>query len=67
MGIVAARRLGELLDDMRWRRQVGVAHAEIDDVGAGGARARLQPIDLLEDVRRQSPNAMKLAHVAPLQ
>ena len=65
MRVVAAGRLGELLDDVRRRRQVGIAHAEIDDVGAGGARARLQAIDLLEDIRRQTPHAMKLAHFVP--
>ena len=34
--------------------QVRIAHAEVDDVGAAGARGGLQPVDLLEDVRRQA-------------
>ena len=44
------------------RRQVGIAHAEIDDVGAGIARGRLGAVDLLEDVRRQAADAVKLFH-----
>ena len=65
MGVVAPRGLGQLLDDMRRRRQVGIAHAEVDDVGAAGPGARLQPVDLLEDIRRQPPHAVELAHRIP--
>ena len=52
----------ELLDHMGGRRQVGIAHAEIDDVGAGIACCGLGAVDLLEDVGRQTPDAMKLFH-----
>ena len=55
----------ELLDDMRGRRQVGIAHAEIDDIGAGVARRRLGPVDLLEHVRRQPADAVKFFHGMP--
>ena len=54
-------RLDQLLDDMRRRRHVRIAHAEIDDVGAARARLRLQPVDLLENVGRQAPDAVKFA------
>ena len=47
---------------MRRRRQVGIAHAEIDDVGAGITGRGLRAIDLLEDVGRQTPNAVKFFH-----
>jgi hypothetical protein len=42
----------ELLDDMRRRRQVGIAHAKIDDVGTTVASTGLGAVDLLENVRR---------------
>ena len=44
------------------RGQIGIAHAEIDDVGAGGAGLGLELVDLLEDVRRQAPHPVKVAH-----
>src|SRR5262245_51419967 len=43
-------------------RQVGVAHAEINDIGARIACRRLRAIDLLEDIGRQTPNAVELFH-----
>ena len=52
----------ELVDHMLGRGQIGVAHAEIDDVGAGGAGLGLELVDLLEDVRRQAPHPVKVAH-----
>src|SRR5262245_8085262 len=47
---------------MRRRRQVRIAHAEVDDIGAPIARRRLGAIDLFENVGRQAPNAVKLFH-----
>src|SRR5205823_4158534 len=52
----------EFFDHMRGGRQVGISHAEIDDIGARIACRGLRAIDLLEDVRRQTPNAVKLFH-----
>src|SRR5262249_12476402 len=57
-----ANHLAKLVDDRLGGRQVGVAHAEIDDVGAARAGAGLQPIYLLEDVRRQPADLVKLFH-----
>ncbi|HEX9590108.1 MAG TPA: hypothetical protein VGA15_20470, partial [Bradyrhizobium sp.] len=34
----------------------------IDDIGPGIARGRLGPVDLLEHVRRQTANAVKIFH-----
>src|SRR5437868_6029178 len=47
---------------MRRRRQVGIAHAEVNDVGAAIAGDCLGAIDLLKDVRRQPADAIKLFH-----
>ena len=47
---------------MLGRGQVGIAHAEIDDVGAAGAGLGLELVDLLEDIRRQTPHPVKIAH-----
>src|SRR5262249_29535123 len=44
------------------RRQIGIAHAEVDDVGASIPRGRLGPIDLLEHVGRKAANAVKIFH-----
>ena len=60
VGARAAHGLDELLDDMRGRVHVGVAHAEVDDVHALGAVAGLQPVDLGEDVRGQALDAVEL-------
>ena len=46
VGARLAERLLHLLDDVRRRRQVRIAHAEIDDVGAGVAGHRLGAVDL---------------------
>ena len=51
--------LDELGDDMRRGRPVRVAHAEIDHVAPGGARLRLQRVDLGEDIGRQALDAVE--------
>src|SRR5665213_1986324 len=50
---------------MRRRRQVGIAHAEIDNVGAAVAGRRLSAVDLLEHIGRQSADTIKLFHGNP--
>ena len=40
----------------------GIAHAEVDDVGAGVARGRLGAVDLLEHVGRQAADAVEVFH-----
>src|SRR5205085_762528 len=57
-----AQRLLQFLDHMGRRRQVRVAHAEVDDVGTGVPRGRLGPVDLFEHVRRQTADAVKIFH-----
>ena len=58
----AGDRLDELVDNVLGRRHVRVAHAEINDVGSPVAGGGLQLVDLFEDVRRQTFDAMKLVH-----
>ncbi len=43
-------------------RQVGVAHAEVDDVGAGVAGLGLGAVHLFEHVRRQAADAVEFFH-----
>ena len=62
VGARLADRFNELVEHVLGRGQIGVAHAEIDNVGAGGAGLGLQHVDLLEDVRRQAPHPVKVAH-----
>ena len=55
-----ADRLDQLVDDVLRRRHVGVAHAEIDDVGAARARRRLQAVHFRKYIGRQALDAVKL-------
>jgi hypothetical protein len=41
-------------------RAVGIAHAEVDDVLAAGARRRFHRIDLGEHIGRQPANAVEV-------
>ncbi len=62
VGARLAERLFQLVDDMLRRGQIGIAHAEIDDIGACVACRCLGAIDLLEHIGRQAANAMKFFH-----
>src|ERR1700743_603725 len=44
------------------RRQGRIAHAEVDDIGARVPCGRLGLVDLLEHIRRQSADAVKIFH-----
>ena len=54
-------RLDQFGDDMRRRRAVGIAHAEVDDVLPGAPRLCLGRVHFGEDVGRQAADAMELA------
>ena len=60
MGARVLHRLDQLGDDVRRRRAVGIAHAEIDDVLAGNPGLRLRRVDLGEHVGRQAADAVEL-------
>ncbi len=53
------RRLAKLVDDMRRRRHVGIAHAEVNDVALFRAQLRLEFVHFLKDVRRQFLDAVE--------
>ena len=61
VGVVACRRLDELVDDVRRRGLVGVAHAEVDDVLAAMTCGRLELVDGAEDVRGQAVDAGEMS------
>ena len=67
VGARLAERLLHLLDDVSRRRQVRIAHAEIDDVGAGVAGHRLGAIDRFEHVGRQTLDAVEFFHRRSLE
>jgi hypothetical protein len=60
MRIAAPNRFPQLLDDVRRCRLVRVAHAEINDVLSASARGLLQFTDDIEDVGRETLNALKM-------
>ena len=62
VGARLAERILQLLEHVRRRRQIGIAHAEIDDVGAAVARTGLRPVHLFEHVGRQSADAVEIVH-----
>src|SRR5213078_4901593 len=60
VGARLAGGLDQLLDDVARGRQVGIAHAEVDDVGAGIAGGGLDAVDLLEHVGRQALDTVEV-------
>ena len=52
--------LDQLVDDVLRRRHIGIAHAEIDDVGTTRARCRFEQVDFGKNVWRQALDAVKL-------
>ena len=65
-GITVGARLADgfhqFVENMLRRRQIRVAHTEVDDVGAVSSRAGLQPIDLFKHIGRQAPDLVKVVH-----
>ncbi len=59
MGARILDRLDQLLDDMRRRRPVGIAHAKVDHIATRRSRLRLQRIHFGEDIGRQSLDAIE--------
>ncbi len=62
VGLGLFHRLDQLVDDVRRRRHVRIAHAEIDDVDALCAQLRLDLVDFFEDVGGQAADTVKVAH-----
>jgi hypothetical protein len=53
------RDFAQLVDDVLGRRQIGVAHAEIDDVLARRARRCPHAVDFGDDIGRQALDAVE--------
>jgi hypothetical protein len=49
----------QLVDDVLGRRQVRIAHAEIDDIAPRLAAGGLHPVHFREHIRRQAPLPVK--------
>ena len=60
MGVGLGGDFGKLFDDMRRWRQIGVAHAEIDDVVTAGARRGPHRVDFGDDIGRQAADAVEI-------
>ena len=63
MGAGVLHRLLQLLDDGGRGRQVGVAHAEVDDIDTGSAQPRLDRVDVVEHIGRQAADAVEIVHL----
>jgi len=62
MGSRFADRFAQFVDDEIRRRQIRVAHPEVDDVGAVGPRRSFQAIDLFKHVWRQASYLVEFIH-----
>ena len=60
MGVLALRRLYQLVDDVLGRRLIRIAHPEIDDVLTPGSGGLLQFTYDIEDIRRQTLDTGKI-------
>ena len=68
MGARITDRFHQFFDNMLRCRQIGVTHAEIDNILAIRARLRLQLVDALEHIRWQSIYAMKfVVHLSSIR
>ena len=67
MGTRIANSLDQFFNNMIRRRQIRIAHAEVDNIFALRARLRLQFVDLFKHIRRQALNTLKvLCHKSSL-
>ena len=59
MRIGLLRDFDKLGDHMRRRRQIGIAHAKVNNILAPRPRRRAHRIDFGDDIRRQAFDAVK--------
>ena len=59
MGIGLLRDFAQLFDDMRRRRQIRIAHAQIDNVLSRTTGRRAHRINFSDDIRRQTLDAVE--------
>jgi hypothetical protein len=55
----------QLVEDMVGRRQVGIAHAQVDNVLAARARRGPHRVDFGDDIGRQALDAVELFDMGP--
>ena len=60
MGARVLDRFDQLLHDMRRGRQIGISHAEIDDIRSRRPRRRLHRVHFSENVWGQPSNAVEV-------
>ena len=59
MRIGLARNFAQFFDDVIGRRQIGIAHAQVDDVTARMACRSAHRVDFGDDIGRQALDAVK--------
>ncbi len=59
------RDLGQLGDDMWWRRAVRIAHAKVDNILTAGTGSGLHRIHFGEDIGRQALDTVEVVGHAP--
>ena len=59
VGVGLARHFAQLVDHVRRRRQIGIAHAQVDDVLAGRAGGGAHGVGLRDHIRRQAFHAVE--------
>jgi len=59
MGVGLARYLDQLVDDMGRRRQIGIAHAQVDNILSRRARGRPHRVHFGDDIGRQAFHAVE--------
>jgi hypothetical protein len=62
VGIVALGHLDELVDDVTGRRLIRVPHAEVNDILPARSRCRLQLVDDIEDIGRETLDTAELGN-----
>ena len=60
-----ACRFDQLGDNVGRRRQIGITHAEVDDVFAPATRLHFHTVDDAEDIGRQPFDSLKFHEILP--
>ena len=62
MCIVALGSFGQFIDNVLRRWLIRISHTKIDDIFSPRTGSRLQLIDNIEDIRRQTFDSGKIVH-----
>ncbi len=66
MGARVLHSLAKLVHDILRGRQIGITHAQIDNVGTRRSRRCLQTVDLFKDIRWQTTDFMEFFRHDPV-